>query len=77
MRNQNEPILVRKKRYNYLPQQFLWRGVEHWVHLVERAWSAPATRQQPPRHYFRVRCLDEHVYNIFQDVGLNAWFVER
>lgn len=72
-----DPIWLREKRFNYLPQQFVWRGVAHRVHRVERAWSAPATRQHPPRHYFRVRCLDDHVYQIFQDVRLNAWFVER
>ncbi|HEY1016005.1 MAG TPA: DUF6504 family protein [Herpetosiphonaceae bacterium] len=72
-----DQIWLREKRYNYLPQQFVWRGVTHRVHRVERAWSAPATRQQSPRHYFRVRCLDDRVYQIFQDVRLNAWFVER
>lgn len=74
---QAEPILLRKKLYNYLPNQFLWRGVNHRVHRVERAWSAGGTRQRPPRHYFRVRCIDNSVWNLFQDVRLNAWYVER
>ncbi len=72
-----EPILLREKRFNYLPTTFLWRGVDHRVHRVERAWSATGRRQTTPRHYFRVRCIDDRVYNIFQDVRLNAWYVER
>ncbi len=71
-----EPIKL-EKRWNYLPHRFLWRGQTHLVHRIERAWSARARRRLPPRHYFRVRCLDDRVYNIFQDVHLNAWFVER
>lgn len=72
-----EPITLCEKRFNYLPTKFLWRGIDHRVHRIERTWSAAGGRQKPPRHYFRVRCGDDQVYNIFQDVRLNAWYVEK
>ncbi len=72
-----EPILLKHKRYNYLPTQFFWRGVAHQVHKIERVWSARGWYRKPPRNYFRVRCHDNQVLNIFQDVRLNAWYVER
>lgn len=71
----SEQILL-DRRYNYLPWRFVWRGAAHYVCKIERAWSAHGWLRRP-RHYFRVRCLDDQVYDIFQDVGLNAWFVKR
>ena len=74
---QIEPIQLTHKRHNYLPMAFLWRGMSHQVARIERVWSREARWARPPRHYFRVRCTNNQVYNIFQDVRLNAWCVER
>lgn len=65
------------KRHNYLPERFIWRGMAHTIARIEQIWSANGRRSTPSRHYFRVRCGDNRVYKIFQDIRLNAWYVER
>ena len=71
-----EPILIREKRFNLLPYRFLHRGMEQRVRRVERAWDVGARCRQRAGHYFRVRCQDDQLYDLFHDVELNAWFVK-
>ena len=72
-----EPILVREKRFNFLPQRFLYRGTERQVWRVERTWDASATWNRNARHYFDVRCTDDRRFRLVHDVALNAWYAER
>ncbi|GIV97221.1 MAG: hypothetical protein KatS3mg057_1878 [Herpetosiphonaceae bacterium] len=72
-----EPIDLREKRFNYLPARFMWRGEQHRIRRVERVWSRPGRGARSPRTYFRVRCYNDKVFDIFQDVRLNAWYLER
>lgn len=72
-----EPILIQSKRFNFLPQRFLHRGVEQRVWRVERTWDVSARRGQRAGHYFRVRCQDDALYDLFHDVTLNAWYIKR
>lgn len=72
-----EPILVREKRFNFLPYRFLHRGTERRVRRVERTWDVAAGWGRRAGHYFRVRCHDDQTYDVFHDVELNAWFVRR
>jgi hypothetical protein len=71
-----EPILLREKRFNYLPYRFLHRGIERKVRAVEKSWDV-ARRRTGAGHYFRVRCDDDTRFDLFHDVELNAWFVDR
>jgi len=70
-----EPIALLRKRHNYFPRQFLWRGQEYSVHAVERAWTEMRRGGKNARHYFRVRCAAGTV-DLFQDIRLDAWYLE-
>lgn len=72
-----EPILLQATRFNILPHRFLHRGVEQRVQKVEHTWDVGKGWRQQPGHYFRVRCQDGASYDLFHDVTLNAWFVDR
>ena len=62
----DEAIAVLDKRFGYFPRAFLWHGHRYEVEAVERCWT------RPHRHYFRVRCA-EGVFELYQDVRINAW----
>ena len=70
-----EPIELRAKRYNFFPAQFIWRGQAHHVQRVLRVWSEQGRRGRRPRTYYWVRCNNQ-LYRLFQDVALNAWYIE-
>jgi len=73
----DEPIAVLEMRYNYQPRAFLWRGKTHAVYLVEQRWAR--TRrfwQRVERHYWRVRCQDGCLYDIYQDMQANTWHLD-
>jgi len=72
-----EPIELREKRFNFLPACFISHGEPHRIWRVEEIWSRPARWRRPPRNYFRVRCVDNQVYQIVQDLRINAWYVEH
>ncbi len=72
-----EPIMLREKRFNFLPQRFLYRGTEQQVRRIQRTWDAAATWKRNARHYFEVRCTDDRCFRLVHDIALNAWFAER
>ncbi|HEX6291792.1 MAG TPA: hypothetical protein VFZ66_21580 [Herpetosiphonaceae bacterium] len=72
-----EPILLQAKRFNWLPHRFLHRGVVRQVLRVERAWGVGASWGKHPGHYFRVRCQDGAVCDLFHDVILNTWYLRQ
>lgn len=72
-----EPILLQTKRFNFLPYRFLHRGVERRVRRVDQTWDVGVSWRQRPGRYFRVRCQDGTAWDLFHDVGLNAWYVAR
>jgi hypothetical protein len=72
-----EPIALQEKRYNYLPQRFMYRGEERLVRRVERSWGEAASWRKPARQFFRVRCQDDQVFNLIHDLQLNVWYLER
>ncbi len=69
-RRVNEPVGMVEQRFGFFPQVFLWHGHRYQVEAVERCWT------RPRRHYFRVRCA-EGVFDLYQDVSINAWYLER
>jgi hypothetical protein len=73
----DEPIALLEKRYNYQPRAFLWRGRRHAVYAVEARWVATwRLWQRIERTYWRVRCQDGDLYDIYQDLGANTWHLE-
>lgn len=75
-RGRVEPISLLSRRHNYFPQRFLWRGEQYNVCAVERAWTEIKRGGKVTRHFFRVRCA-EGKFDLYQDVGLNAWYMAR
>jgi hypothetical protein len=74
---QQEPIALCEKRYNFLPQRFMYRGEERKVRRVEKVWAERATWRKPPRQIYRVRCQDDQMFDLVHDVRLDAWYLER
>jgi hypothetical protein len=72
-----EPVLMQEKRFNLLPHRFLQRGIVRQVQRVEHAWDVGSRWGRHPGHYFRVRCQDGAVCELFHDVILNAWYVKH
>lgn len=66
----DEPIEMLARRFGFFPREFMWHGHRYQVEAVERCWT------RPTRHYFRVRCA-EGVFDLYQDVRINAWRLER
>jgi hypothetical protein len=73
----HEPVLMQEKRFNLLPHRFLQRGIVRQVQRVEQAWDVGARWGRHPGHYFRVRCQDGAVCDLFHDVILDAWYVKH
>ena len=70
----DEPIALLEKRYNYQPRAFLWRGRRHAIYSIEARWAAARTFWRPiERTYWRVRCQDGALYDIYQDGVANTW----
>ena len=78
VRRPHEPVRVVQKRYGYSPQVFLWHGRAYRAIKIEDSWTV--SRRGPfnrlERLYFRIRCA-EGVFDLFQDVLSNTWYVER
>jgi len=74
--NRSEPILLLSRRHNYFPKRFLWRGKEYDVAAIERAWTEIKRGGKVKRYFFRVKCA-EGTFDLYQDILLNAWYVER
>lgn len=72
-----EPIALCEKRFNYLPQRFMYRGEERLIRRVEKSWGEAATWRKPARRFFRVRCQDDQIFNLIHDVQLDVWYLEH
>lgn len=70
----DESIALLEKRYNYQPHVFLWRGERHAVATIERRWAATRRLWRRVDHmYWRVRCQDGTLYDIYQNLTANTW----
>ena len=74
---QHEPIALCEKRYNFLPQRFMYRGEERKVRRVEKVWAERATWRKPPRQIYRVLCQDNQMFDLVHDVRLDAWYLQQ
>jgi hypothetical protein len=70
----DEPVEMRKRRYGYFPQVFLWHGHCYRVHAVERCWTVVPRPHLGGRLCFRVRCA-EGTFELYQDLHANTWHV--
>jgi len=71
----SEAIEMRSRRWGYFPRTFVWRGREHTVESVERAWTTGTRRGETTRHCFNVRCA-EGSYTLYQDLQHNTWHIQ-
>lgn len=75
-RRTEEPVLMERKRYAFLPSTFLWRGRRFDVRHVERCWTQAqgSGDGRIERRYFRVRC-DHGTLDLYHDLLADAWCV--
>jgi hypothetical protein len=70
------------------PQRFIWREVEYHVaeilnpwRLSTRWWESAAYSSSSPgasdRHYYRVRCQDGMICEVYHDVAQQVWMLDR
>jgi len=68
------------------PRSFIWHGATYDVaevlsrwHLMDRWWEAHtpyAMRGFTDREYFRVRCPDEQLFDLYFDQAQNVWVLD-
>lgn len=71
----DEPIVLREKRFNFLPYRFLHRGIERRVQRIEACHDIAAGLVRGEGRVFRVLCQDQTRVDLFHDVTLNAWYL--
>lgn len=67
------------------PKQFIWRGSSYLVaeilgswRLSDRWWESPAFfHGASDRHYYRLRCQDGMVCEIYYDAARQIWILDR
>lgn len=78
------PVVVR----GGVPAGFRWCGVEYRVrevlvawHLRDRWWvpldETHFNRAESDRHYYRVRCPDEQVFDLYHDLANGLWVLDK
>ena len=65
------------------PARFRWRGAHYIIaevlttwHLRDRWWMQSASAASD-RVYYRVRCVDEQIFDIYHDVTTDDWVLDR
>ncbi len=71
-RRRKDPIRLLAQRHNYFPKKFMWRGQQYTIFAVVEAWTE--MKRKGAQHFFRVRC-QEGMFDIYQDLPLNAWYL--
>jgi hypothetical protein len=78
----DEAVEMVRRRFEYYPSVFRWRGRFFRVHDVERCWTRSRRgtwrdrRRRVERHFFQVRC-DGGTFEIYQDLRANTWHLRR
>lgn len=78
------PVVVR----DGLPVRFRWHGADYAIaevlatwHLQDRWWAHPAEsdarRAESDRTYYRVRCPDQQVFDLYRDAVSGLWMLDR
>ncbi len=73
-----DAIEMRRKRYGFFPDVFIYRGHRYQVHAVERCWTVSHSGWggRVERQCFRVRC-SEGTFDLYQDVEFNTWHLQQ
>lgn len=72
----NEPIEIRERRHNFVPQAFLWHGRCYRVRAVERCWTVMRRQRHRARLCFLLRC-DEGTFEVHQHLASNTWQLSK
>ena len=72
----NEPIEMKERRHNYIPQAFVWHGHCFRVHAVEHCWTELKRSAHKGRLCFLVRCA-EGTFELQQNLATNTWHLSR
>jgi len=72
----DEAIAMKARRHGYFPKVFMWRGKSYHVDAVNRCWTVSRRGGKVECECFEVTCC-EHVFQVYQDIGLNTWHVKR
>ena len=85
-RHYDQPIRVRCAA-NGVPRQIVWREVPYRVlevlsrwHLRDRWWadvSAGPGARPSDRHYYRLRCTENLICDVYYDAASAAWMLEN
>lgn len=72
----DEAIEMQRRRFQYFPSQFLWRGHRYVVQKVDRCWSVSRRSWggRIERHCFAVTC-EEGTFELHQELRTNSWRV--
>jgi hypothetical protein len=81
------PVPVERDAQTGQPRAFVWHGATYEVaevvgawHLMDRWWEAgnPSTgKGYSDRWYYRVRCPDEQLFDLYYDEAQNVWVLDR
>lgn len=66
------------------PLRFTWQGRQYTVaeillcwNLRDRWWEAPGPDGASDRHYYRLRCKDGLLCDIYYDAAIDDWMLDR
>lgn len=67
-----------RRRFQYFPDLFQWRGRSHRVQSVRRCWTVARQGwgRRIERHYFQVECT-EGDFELYQDARDGNWHLRR
>jgi hypothetical protein len=74
----DEAVDVIKRRFQYFPLLFRWRGRHYHVDAVDRSWtvSQRVWRRRVERRFFQVRS-GEGTFELYQDLRTGGWHLRR
>lgn len=74
----DDTVQMVRRRFQYFPDLFCWRGKRHRVQAVQRCWTVARRgwRGRIERHYFQVECA-EGEFELYQDVQDGTWHLRR
>lgn len=67
------------------PLRFTWRDVEYHVAEILNAWrlstrwweSAAYVHGASDRHYYRLRCAEGMICDVYHDIARQVWILDR
>jgi len=74
----DEAVQMIRRRFQFFPEAFCWRGRQFRVQEVQRSWvvTRPGWRQPVERRYYQVQCTSG-TFEIYQDLRAGTWHLRR